>query len=303
MHQEILRLVASCSLMLAAVAVAVGPDVADAASGVRRGAARDAKQPHFAEADRAIFEQLLAKVREAPAERPGDRLAVAGLALTGTPYVAGSLERPGPERLVCNLRGLDCVTFVEVCLALSRVAGDPAATFESFLAELARQRYRDGRPDGYASRLHYYSEWIRHNALRGAIRDITAELGGKPDDRRIHFMTANRQLYPRLKDHAVFAQMKAVEATLESRQLVAVPRDEVAAVVGKLQNGDILAFVPTIEGLDISHTGLAHRASDGQIHLLHAPDVGEAVRINPEPLARYVATHKKVHGLVVARPL
>ncbi|MBM3271200.1 MAG: DUF1460 domain-containing protein [Candidatus Sericytochromatia bacterium] len=293
---ETLRLVAASSVFLAALAIAAAPILA---------AAVPARRPahHVTAADREIYSRLLAAVRVVPADRRGARLVAAGLALEGTPYVAGALEVPGAERLVCNLRGLDCVTFVEACLAAARVADLPDPPFEAFLAELARNRYRDGRIDGYASRLHYFSEWIARNAARGALRDVTADLGGVPADRQIDYMSAHRKLYPRLASERTFAAIQATERELSARSLVLVPRDRVAAIEADLQDGDILAIVPTTAGLDVSHTGLVRRGADGRPRLLHAPDVGDRVRTTTDTVAEYVAGHAKVHGLIVARPL
>ena len=38
----------------------------------------------------------------------------------GTPYVANTLEKNKDEKLVVNLRGMDCTTYLETVLALSR---------------------------------------------------------------------------------------------------------------------------------------------------------------------------------------
>ena len=48
----------------------------------------------------------------------GEVMAAIGTSFIGTPYVAHTLEVPGPERLVVNLQGLDCTTFVEKIVAL-----------------------------------------------------------------------------------------------------------------------------------------------------------------------------------------
>ena len=43
--------------------------------------------------------------------------------LRGTPYVASTLEKRSRRALVVNLRELDCTTFAETVLALSRTCG------------------------------------------------------------------------------------------------------------------------------------------------------------------------------------
>ena len=71
----------------------------------------------------------------------------------GTPYVSGTLEQE-PERLTVNTRETDCILFVEMCLAMSLTAKDPEPTFEKYVDNLRKLRYRDGVVDGYASRIH-----------------------------------------------------------------------------------------------------------------------------------------------------
>lgn len=294
MPVEVVRTVAASGFLLAALWVAMLPQ-ASAGTPAKRSIV------HTSDADRAVFQRVLDDVTRQGAANAGDSLARAGLAFLGTPYVTGTLEVPGAERLVCNLRGLDCVTFVESALALSRIARRaPDAGFEAFLNELSALRYRTGRPEGYGSRLHYFTDWLRHNEARGVVRVVTAEVGGTPEPRPIDYMTAHRKLYPRLASDAVFELIRRVELEISGRPLVIVPRQAVVESLPRLRDGDILAIVPTTAGLDVSHSGLVHIGRDGTVNLLHAAE-DHAVRL--EPLAQYVAEHKKVHGLIVARPL
>jgi hypothetical protein len=87
----------------------------------------------------------------------------------GTPYVPATLDaylhaggRPHRvEPLTLSLTRFDCVTLVESCLAVARVAGDAGPpTWTRFGRTVERMRYRDGKRGGYTSRLHYFSEWI-----------------------------------------------------------------------------------------------------------------------------------------------
>lgn len=77
---------------------------------------------------------------------------------------------------------------------------DGQPSFERFLEELREIRYRDGRFDGYASRLHYFSEWIRDNQEKGVVQDITRELGGVPAAEPVNLMSSNRDAYDALQD-------------------------------------------------------------------------------------------------------
>lgn len=64
---------------------------------------------------------------------PLDELMIhTALFFRGTPYVASTLEKE-PEGLVVNLQELDCTTFAETVLALSRTLREENPTFENFV--------------------------------------------------------------------------------------------------------------------------------------------------------------------------
>ena len=78
-------------------------------------------------------------------------------------------------------------------------------------------RYRGGTRGSYASRLHYFSEWISDGARRGLLRDIAPELGGEEDTRPLRFMTEHRKSYVALADDRVFDQIATMEHGLDGR--------------------------------------------------------------------------------------
>ena len=51
-------------------------------------------------------------------------------------------------------------------LALTMTTRQHSTRFDDFCRNLCRIRYRDGQLDGYASRNHYFSEWIRSRVRR-----------------------------------------------------------------------------------------------------------------------------------------
>ena len=126
----------------------------------------------------------------------GKTMVSIGKTFIGTPYVAKTLEVGETESLVVNLHGLDCTTFVENVLAFSLLLRKGASDFDAFTRTLENIRYKDGKLDGYASRLHYFSEWIANNQKKGLLKDITAEIGGEVITKNINFMSTHRQLYP-----------------------------------------------------------------------------------------------------------
>jgi len=229
----------------------------------------------------------------------------------GAPYEAGMLDRylraggvpPPLEPLTLSLTRFDCVTLVEGCLAVARsarAAGEPS--WERFGREVERMRYRGAERRGYASRLHYFSEWISDGASRGLVRDLGGELGGVEDVRPLRFMTDHRANYPALSNDAVFRQVEAMERRLDGAPRRVVPAGRIAEVAGRIETGDVLAFATTIPGLDVTHTAFAYQDRDGILRVLHAPLSGGVVEITASTLPQYVAAIRGCTGVLVARP-
>lgn len=239
----------------------------------------------------------------------GELMAELGLELVGTAYVPQTLEVDGPERLVVNLRGLDCVTFVENVYALATIIKDDAAARTDDRAALETEyeralqtlRYRNGYIDGYATRLHYFSEWIIDNELKLLLTDITGELGGVIDQEPLNFMSTHRDAYRQLSDPDLLADIELIEDRLSSRGRYVIPEDRIGDVAPHIRNGDIIAATSSIRGLDVAHTGLALWVGD-DLHLLHAPLVGDSVEISTLPLADRITRIDGQDGIIVARP-
>jgi hypothetical protein len=241
----------------------------------------------------------------------GEVVAILGTTFVGTPYEPGTLELPGEERLVVNLREFDCVTLVEHLLVLGRLTVAETPTLledsdsfrERYRGELIRLRYRGGNMHGYSSRLHYFSEWLHDAEVKGLVRDVTVELGGVEDPRPIHFMSSNPQAYRQIaEDPGVLEEIRATEAMLNERVRHYIPQERIAEVEAGIRNGDIIAAVSTVDGLDVAHTGIALR-HEGRVHLLHAPLVGDSVEISERPLADRILGIQGQQGIIVARPL
>lgn len=241
---------------------------------------------------------------------PGEVMAILASTFVGAPYEPGTLELPGEERLVVNLRTFDCVTLVEHALVLARLAADPAvdpdqadAFATTYRTELTHLRYRDGEIDGYPSRLHYFSEWIEQAVDRGLMEDITPDLVSDLDDRPIHFMTSNPDAYRQLGESPAYLEtIRAIEQRLSATPRPYVPQDRIASVEDRIQNGDILAATSRVDGLDIAHTGLALR-HEGRLHMIHAPLVGDSVEITDRPVAERMQDISGQTGIRVLRPL
>lgn len=227
-----------------------------------------------------------------------------GKSFIGTDYSASSLEKGDEERLVVHLTGLDCYTFLESSLVFARCIKEGKTSFDDYKNELTNIRYRSGKLEEYPSRLHYFSDWIYDMNKRGIGKEITKEIGGKPYDKKINFMSTHVDAYHQLKNNSKYVdEIAKIEKEISSRKYFYIPQEEILKVEDKIQSGDIIGITTNVEGLDIAHTGIAIRMEDGRIHLMHAPNVGYKVQITEKPLADYIKGNKKQTGIMVLRPL
>ena len=232
----------------------------------------------------------------------GQIIREAGLFFHGSPYAVGLLDKSKEERLVTDMMQFDCVLYVETAVALARGIAIQDYSFSGFEERLESMRYRQGHRDGYCSRLHYFSEWIKDNHERGIVREITREIGGQKLDKTLDFMSTHRDSYPRLvASDSLYGGILDMESALAGIQLFHIPQDHLLSAYAHLQDGDILAISTDIKGLDVSHTGLAFAQPNGQFGLLHASPNGGV--IISEDLAAYVKSNRSQIGIMVARPL
>ncbi|NBB27763.1 N-acetylmuramoyl-L-alanine amidase-like domain-containing protein [Cellulophaga sp. BC115SP] len=245
------------------------------------------------ESDKSIFEATIQKKYNS---EQGQRVIEIAQSFLGKPYVANTLESK-KENLVVNLREFDCSTLVESVLAISLCKNN---SFEEFKHNLETLRYRFGHVNGYGSRLHYFTDWLKENERKGLIKDQTQICAGKPYKKSVSFMTSHLPLYPQLEDYRALEAVKMAEIELIRKSFFYIPKAEVAKRESCIQNGDIIAITTSKSGLDISHQGFAI-VVNGRVHLLHASQDLKEVIISPEPLAEYLAKHASQTGIMISR--
>ncbi len=247
-----------------------------------------------------------------PDDPTGRAAARVGELAAGTPYEAYTLEAylkagGSPSRtepLTLHLDRFDCVSLVESCLAVARVAHGPGApAWSSFADEMERMRYRGGVREGYVSRLHYFSEWLDDNARRGLVTILGEELGGHADTRPLRFMSTHADAYPALAMPEVLTQIGEMERSLDGTPRWVIPTASIESVSDRIETGDVLAFATSIEGLDVTHAAFAYRDAAGVLRVLHAPLSGGVVEVTESTLTQYVAAIRSATGILVARPL
>ena len=253
--------------------------------------------------DKEIVEKILLELNKDKDAGTGKLVVKVGKLLLANPYVGSTLEIGDTEKLVVNLRQLDCTTFAENCLALARTVQHQNPTFEGFTKELLAIRYRDGQLDQYPSRLHYFSDWIYNNSQKGYVLSLSKQIANTPIKKSIDFMTEHVSSYPALKSHPEFIKIIASqESEISNRQTFYIPKDKFEQFEAQLQDGDILGITTTMTGMDIAHVVIALRI-DGRIHIMHASQSAMKVIISTETLEVYLNSAKSRTGVMVARPL
>lgn len=241
--------------------------------------------------------------------------------LVGVPYVGATLE-PAPlletletfvEPLVVNLEGVDCTTYVEYITA-ARLAGyrphkekDLSAVLPSdslFLAKLQALRYRGGQRGNYATRKHYFSEWISDAEAQGFLADVTSQMkGATPLCKKIDFMSQHPQFYPQLqKSEALLHEVQKVEQQLSADTIYYIPKEKIANAHAQLKDGDIVAFLTNKDGLDIQHVGFVWKPTKKSLpRLLHASTTHKCVTVDKRTISQYAMAQKSVCGIRIIR--
>ena len=255
----------------------------------------------YVQKDKEIFEQILQKFSAEKDASTAKLMIKVGTCFIYTPYVAHTLEKE-PEQLVINLRELDCTTFAESVLAISRTIKSANPSFEHFVAELQNIRYRNGIIDGYPSRLHYFSDWIFENNKRNFISDVSKEIANIPYPLNVNFMSTHPESYVQLKDSTLIPVIARQEREISKREMYYIPVERIAEFENQLMDGDIAGITTSIKGMDISHVVILQRVGE-RMHILHASLAAKKVILSEETLEEYLKSSKPATGIMVARPL
>jgi hypothetical protein len=230
----------------------------------------------------------------------GDLIKEIGCLFINLPYKEGTIEGPGKEKLIVNVSGFDCTTFVETVLALAKCAAAGKPSLSEFRKNLKLIRYRQGKVDGYSSRLHYFTDWLRDNEKKKTLKDISRQFHPADQSKKIKYMTLNRASYSALKNEVEFRKMLIIEKKISRKAFHIISKDKVNQQKTKIINGDIIAFATKDEGLDVTHLGFAIWQGK-HLHLLHASRKEGAVVISEKTLLAYLKSNKKFTGIIIAR--
>ena len=225
---------------------------------------------------------------------------------TGRPYVAATLEVNAPlEKLVVDTLHVDCTTLVDQVLALTLAAGAEEDSDAAFREALTNIRYHAGIIDGYASRCHYFTDLADNMAQQGLLTRVEAR-GMTERTITLNYMTMHPDSYVQLKDNpaeqALIREAEqrftAVRQRYFSKQKAAFYR----RATSPIQDGDVLALVTTVKGLDVSHLGFAVWVGD-ELHLFNASSLKGSVVLDDYPIREFLLSRKSALGIEAWRPV
>lgn len=267
---------------------------------------------------RADSLKVVSLLKEGMKQKVGTNLMLYyGKKLQGIPYVAHTLEVNSREKLVVNMREMDCTTFVESVFALALTTKDNSVRWQDYCRNLERIRYNEGVCNGYASRNHYFLWWTESNEKQKLVTLPMQELlkGNKaalyPYAKRqqisINYMSTHSAAYKMLKGNK--ADIKAIsthEKASQGKIMMYIPAEKIGLSYSQLKyikDGDIIAIATKKRGLDTSHIGIASWGSDKKLHLLNASQIHKKVVLEPKTMQQYMSEHPSQLGIWVIRPV
>jgi len=194
--------------------------------------------------------------------------------LLGRAYEEGSLGG-GPEveeEFRIDLQVFDCVTFIEVVLALAL-----ADSTNDFIDKTRRIRYDQGQVN-WVHRNHYMVDWARNNEKSGFVRNVTS---GPLTAEKTCTLSMIEGLQTRTTTFRYF------------------PSEVLRTGTNIIEGGDVILFVSTRDALDVFHTGFGFH-QDGRIILRHA--TRRAGSVVDQNLDEFMSQNQ-LAGIVLLRPL
>lgn len=223
-----------------------------------------------------------------------DSLVISGMKFLGKPYRSGTIESVDFEKCIIQDQFFDCYTFVERALAETL---DPKHPEDKIL----QLRYREGKVDGYCSRLHYLSDWLLTQIKNKVLKDVTFGIPGASEIQfQLNFMSKHPQLYPAMLRDKCQDEIKSIEAEVSKMKFYSISKSALDPALPYIKNGDLIAITTHKKGLDFSHVGIAV-VKNGVPYLLHASSDQKKVTISKNSLKEYLKRNRLQTGITVFR--
>lgn len=252
--------------------------------------------------DSVIIENIIQQEAGINSSTIGDKIISIAQEFIGERYVPETLDRHSNEPLFISCTEFDCTTFVETTLAIAKTGKND--NFATACNNLELIRYRNGVRNGYASRLHYISWWIADSAKQNIIKEVYTNHHTATQQTELNFMSSNADRYNQLKnDASLINDIAKYEQEFGCKSNRYIPKENILKIEETdIKNGDIIAIVTDIKGLDVSHMGFAIWHNE-KLHMIHASSSEKTVLLDTTPLADYINKRKRHIGIRVFRAL
>ncbi|WP_224717627.1 DUF1460 domain-containing protein [Pectobacterium versatile] len=217
-----------------------------------------------------------------PGKSRGEIIGQVSSTFLNTPYIANTLigSPDEAEALVADFNGVDCFTLTDYVEALSQSQDQT-----SFLKNLVKTRYIDCRVT-YLTRRHFFTDWSTknpHNTL-----DVTADISP-------NYVTVNKQLNHNPQGGEYVKGLGVIP-----RKINFIPGNLIDThIISHLKTGDYVGVYSPLEGLDVSHVGIAiHK--DNALWFRNASSLEANRKVVDSPFLEYMRSKP---GMVVLRSL
>lgn len=200
--------------------------------------------------------------------------------LLGTPYNNRTLnsQMTAEEKLIVNLKSMDCMTFIEYTEAFKR-----SNDYDGFIRNLAKIRYSENGIS-YVERRHFFTDWLQQ--ADGSVIDVTT------------LISPNSIAVNKILNQKSNGQLLMKGLPMTNRLVRYIPTKYINnSVLGAIQTGDYIGIYSNKPELDVSHVGIAIRQDD-KIYFRNASSLKRVLKVSDIELEQYLQGKA---GIVVLR--
>lgn len=212
----------------------------------------------------------------------GNKIDIVSARLSGTPYAANTLigSINTPEKLVVNINGVDCYTFIDYVNALSH-----ASSKSDFFTQLKKTRYVNSDVD-FLYRRHFFTDWAARYPANA--KDVTPEISA-------NYKKVTKYLNQKEDGSHYINGLDVRKRDINYIPGIAINQD----VISQLKTGDYIGIYTNLAGLDVTHVGIFIMTDTGPV-FRNASSLKINNKVVDSPFIEYM---KGKPGIIVLRPL
>ncbi len=213
-------------------------------------------------------------------KRISDRIDYISGKFIGTYYEANTLigDKNLNEKLVINLAGVDCFTFLDYILSFAL-----SSDINDFYRKLRLVRYQLGDIN-FKKRNHFFSQWIKNNS--NYLSDVSQDIEGS--------ICLTKKINQKENGEHLIERINPL-----NQRICFLPKEVFLENISSLQKGDFIGFYSNREELDVTHVGIISK-DNSKVYLRHASQ--KEKRVIDEELNSYLKNNTKWDGLIIVRP-